>query len=111
MSEKLKAYWVQIKDADWGMWIHAETAGKAKKNYLDMDPGVEPGDFTYLRAIRPERGADLLDCAPFTDDTLTLAGYRYENEDFIDPFLDFCPCSMCRSERNKIRYQKQQVPA
>jgi len=102
---KLKAYWVQIKDDDWGMWIHAETAGKAKKNYLDMDPSVVPGDFTYLRATRPEHGADLLDCTPFTDDTLALAGYRYENEDFTDPFLDFCPCSMCRFEKTKPEYQ------
>ncbi len=102
----LKAYWVQRKDDDWGMWIHAESVGKAKAIYQSKDPSLEGADFTDLLATRPARGADLLDCTPFTDDTLRLAGYRYENEDFSDPFLDFCPCSMCRYELMKPEYQK-----
>lgn len=105
----LKAYWVQRKDDDWGMWIHAESVGKAKAIYQSKDPSLEGADFTDLRATRPARGADLLDCTPFTDDTLRLAGYRYENEDFSDPFLDFCPCSMCRYELTKPEYQKVEV--
>ena len=105
VAGKLKAYWVQVKEADWGMWIHAESVGKAKKIYQDQDPSLEGADFTDLRAVRPGRGADLLDCTPFTDDTLRLAGYRYENEDFTDPFLDFCPCSMCRFEKTKPEYR------
>lgn len=103
---KLKSYWVQRKDDDWGMWIHAESVGKAKAIYQSKDPSLEGANFTDLRATRPARGADLLDCTPFTDDTLRLAGYRYENEDFSDPFLDFCPCSMCRYELMKPEYQK-----
>lgn len=102
---KLKAYWVQIQDADWGMWIHAKSAGRAKKIYLDQDPILGGSYFTDLRATRPAQGADLLDCTPFTDDTLRLAGYFYENEGFSDPFLDFCPCSMCRFEKTKPEYQ------
>jgi len=101
----LKAYWVQRVDDEWGMWIHAESAGKAKSIYQQRDPSLEPADFTDLRAVRPGRGADLLDCTPFTDDTLRLAGYRYENEDFADAFLDFCPCSMCRFEKTKPEYR------
>jgi hypothetical protein len=101
----LKAYWVQAKDDEWGMWIHAESAGKAKSIYHQQDPSLEGADFTDLRATRPLRGADLLDCTPFTDYTLELAGYRYQNEDFTDPFLDFCPCSMCRFEKTKPEYR------
>lgn len=101
----LKAYWVQRVDDDWGMWIHAETVGKAKSIYSQQDPSLEPADFTDIRATRPTRGSDLLDCTPFTDDTLRLAGYRYENEGFADPFLDFCPCSMCRFEKTKPEYR------
>lgn len=96
---RLKAYWVQRKDDEWGMWIHAESSGKAKSIYHQQDPSLEPADFTDLRVTRPEHGAGLLDCAPFTDYTLELAGYRYEGEDFTDSFLEFCPCSMCKVER------------
>lgn len=104
---RLKAYWVQCKDDEWGMWIHAESAGKAKSIYHQQDPSLEPASFTELRALRPGRGADLLDCTPFTDDTLKLAGYprNVDIDDFPEAFLDFCPCSMCRFEKTKPEYQ------
>lgn len=104
---RLKAYWVQCKDDEWGMWIHAESAGKAKSIYHQQDPNLEPASFTELRALRPGRGADLLDCTPFTDDTLKLAGYprNVDIDDFPEAFLDFCPCSMCRFEKTKPEYQ------
>lgn len=105
---RLKAYWVERKDDEWGMWIHAESVGKAKSIYLGQDPSLEPADFTDLRAIRPGRGADLLDCTPFTDYTLELSGHKRLEEDqrdFPEAFLDFCPCSMCRYEKTKPEYQ------
>lgn len=104
---RLKAYWVQCKDDEWGMWIHAESAGKAKSIYHQQDPSLYPANFTELRALRPGRGADLLDCTPFTDDTLKLAGYprNVDIDDFPEAFLDFCPCSMCRFEKTKPEYR------
>jgi len=108
MDGTLKAYWVQVKDDEWGMWIHAESTGKAKSIYYRQDPSPEPADFTDLRVVRPGRGADLLDCTPFTDDTLKLAGYPRTVDDiadFPDAFLDTCPCSMCKFELLKPGYR------
>lgn len=113
----LKAYWVQENDAECGMWIHAESVGRAKKIYQDQDPSLEGANFTDLRATRPASGRDLLDCTPFTDYTLRLAGYmlHYDaTEEFPDAFLEFCPCSMCKYERLKPTYRmtiKQMVEA
>jgi hypothetical protein len=106
----LKAYWVQRKDDEWGMWIHAESAGKAKSIYLGQDPSLDPADFTDLRATRPFLASrDLLDCTPFTDYTLELAGYYRPDEDkadFPEAFLDTCPCSMCKVEWFKLEWAK-----
>lgn len=103
---KLKAYWVERKDDDWGMWIHAESVGKAKSIYHQQDPSLERADFTDLRATRPWRGAEtLLDITPFTDGTLALAGYPVNADEFPDCFLEFCPCSMCQAERLKPEYR------
>ena len=103
---KLKAYWVQRTDDEWGMWIHAESVGKAKSIYHQQDPSLEPANFTDLRAIRPWRGAEtLLDITPFTDGTLALAGYPVGADEFPDCFLEFCPCSMCKAERLKPTYR------
>lgn len=103
---RLKAYWVQCRDDEWGMWIHAESAGKAKSIYHQQDPSLEPANFTDLRAIRPWHGAEtLLDITPFTDGTLALAGYPVNADEFPDAFLEFCPCSMCKAERLKPTYR------
>lgn len=114
-DRSLKAYWVQVIDDEWGMWIHAESAGKAKKIYLDQDPSITHADFVAIRATRPAQGADLLDCTPFTDHTLHLAGYFWDEvAGFKDTFLEFCPCSMCKAERLKPTYRmtiKQMVEA
>lgn len=106
---RLKAYWVQRQDDEWGMWIHAASAGKAKGIYQQQDPSLEGADFTDLRATRPHRGAEtLLDVTPFTDDTLRIAGYMTHYDataELPDAFLEFCPCSMCKAERLKPDYR------
>lgn len=110
---KLKAYWVQVQYDEWGMWIHAESVGKAKSIYHQQDPSLEPANFTELRVIRPDRDlpdrdADLLDFKPFTDYALELAGYPRTTDEIVefpDAFLEFCPCSMCKAERLKPTYR------
>src|SRR5262245_52795400 len=100
MSDNLKSYWVQEKDAEWEMFIHASSPSKAKSAYLEAYP--EPGEpeFINIRATRPEKGADLLDIVPFTDTSLELAGYMPDGF-FPDVFLEFCGCEMCNAEKRK----------
>jgi hypothetical protein len=88
----MKAYWVQIKDNDWGMYIHAETPGKAKAQYLKVDPDLFSCDFVDLEAHRCKD----LDNKPFTDDTMNSAK-RYVGEEWQGKnlWLEWCSCSLC----------------
>lgn len=101
----LKAYWVELKDAEWGMFIHAESVGKAKTIFWNEYPFTDYPEWTDIRVTRT-LGTDLLDMTPFTDDTLRLAGYTippddYEFDHVPNAFLDTCPCSMCKFELTK----------
>lgn len=99
MNDNLKAYWVQEKDAEWGMFIHAESRSKAKSAFIQSYPEIGEPPFVDVRATRA-KGYELLDKVPFTDYSLSLAGaHRATDEDFPNAFLDFCPCEMCRKEK------------
>jgi hypothetical protein len=101
----LKAYWVELKDDDWGRFIHAESAGKAKMIYFRSYPFLGYPEYVDIRATRA-KGSELLDITPFTDATLRLAGYQvYQEGDIPNGHLDDCPCSMCGFERAKPAYQ------
>lgn len=100
---ELKAYWVQEKDSEWGMFIHAASRSKAKSAFLSSYPEIEEPRFVDIRATRA-KGYELLDFVPFTDYSLRLAGaHQPTDEDFQNAFLDFCPCEMCRKERDRER--------
>jgi hypothetical protein len=102
MSEFLdiKAYWVQEKDAEWGMFIHAKTTGQAKQSFKKSYPEIGEPDFVDIRVTRCK--GNLLDMVPFTDYSLLLAGaHQVTDEDFPNAFLDFCPCEMCRKEKER----------
>jgi hypothetical protein len=97
----MKAYWVQIHDGDWGMYIHAETSGKAKAQYLKVDPEVYGADFVDLSAQRcPD-----LDDKPFTDDVMNSAK-RYVDEEWQGKnlWLEWCSCPLCAAA------EKEAVP-
>lgn len=103
-DQRLKAYWVEQKDAEWGFFIHAESVGKAKSVFVKEYPFTDGVDWNDIRVTRT-LGTELLDVTPFTDDTLRLAGYTIPNSDEFEPmqnaFLDTCPCSMCKAELMK----------
>lgn len=100
----LKAFWVQQRDDNWGIFVHAETAGKAKQVYLNSYPGLDAPEFIDIRAIRQPR----LDYLPFCDEIMKALGYElafeeaYDCEEWDNEHLKACPCETCNMERQKL---------
>jgi rubrerythrin len=98
----IKAYWVQEVDAEWGMFLHAESANKAKYAFVQEYSGTEKPLWIELRA---KRCNELLDIVPFTDFSLRLAGYPVpegNSDHILDGHMDFCHCPICKAEKEKF---------
>lgn len=87
----MKAYWVQQKDADWGMFIHADTSNKAKVRYMSKDPDLYGAEYIYLRTYRCKN----LDDVPFL--LSEMGKYNYYFEDMREnDWIEWCNCELCR---------------
>ena len=92
----MKAYWATCPDidgdAEWGMFIHGEDAGKAKSRAKRCEPSGE-WEYTGIRLKRcPE-----LDDKPFTPENLSPFAYvPKDGEDVVTGYIDDCDCELCK---------------
>lgn len=95
----LKAYWMQYKDAEWGIYLHGYTRGEAKARFKRKDPSSGwDGEWNQIRGWR----------MPELDDTaITYANceqrkvyYSDDNEEGVlseADFVMYCDCELCSS--------------
>lgn len=98
--EELKAWWVSERDAEWGLFIHAETVSKAKTLYIRWNPGIDWPEWINIRAQR----RPLLDGLPFTDASGTPRAFDTETgKDYEEPdaWLDYCGCELCKAAKSQ----------
>lgn len=96
----MKAWWVSV-DYEWGDFVHAETASKAKSIMWGEFGGWEIEEWTWMRAKR----AYGLDDKPLTDENIraylesTLADDDEVsvNEGWF-PWFSCCRCEICRGK-------------
>ena len=98
----MKAYWVQVKGDDCGMFVHAESRSQAKKLFLKEYPFTGQPEWIDLRVQRQSG----LDDLPFTDDAVKINDGVDPNRDIDEvagAYLEFCRCSMCEAEKAKSK--------
>lgn len=85
----MKAWWAEQVYDDWGMFIHGETAGKAKSLAMRCEPS---GDWEY-KDIRVTRRPKL-DNLPFTTENVK-GMVNWDDEDDGFGYTNDCRCEIC----------------
>ena len=98
----MKAWWVHIKEEDWGALLHGETRQKAI--YLFMQSFSEADDWRDIRAIRAKDYDDKPVCSQTMWDAYKNGGIYYStgyDEDgypiLCEHFYNECNCEICKN--------------
>lgn len=92
----MKAWFVWYGD-DWGDYVHAETATKAKSRfYEEWSPEFDAEGWIYLRPFRYPR----LDDVPITNESI-LEGYDEHEREEYKFWVPICDCEICQGKEIK----------